>query len=446
LVLADAVGILATLVLIRALRLGLDSMTTSFAIGLAFAPLIWVGVFHGFSLYNIHHLTGPEEFRRIFSATSAGVLLIMLFGFWWEQPTSPAWLGLTWGVALLLELVIRRLVRWYMRHLRREGPLSMTTLIVGANDEARRLAEVLTPPLGFSAIGFVATSADDVGSELELPVLGKIGDLRDTIKDLGAECVFVASSSVSEEEIPEIYRACRFAGVEIMISANLPVLITSRLTVQPIGKVMALSVRSAGLSGTQAVIKRVFDLVGGTLGLLLSLPLMALIAGAIRVTSRGPVFFAQRRVTQGGREFTMYKFRTMVADADRSGHVPIAELTQPFFKIGDDPRLTSVGRVLRPLSMDELPQLWNVVRGDMSLVGPRPLPVEQVRSDPDAMAARHEVKAGLTGWWQVHGRSDLTLEEALRLDLFYIENWSLSLDLYITLKTVGAILRRRGAY
>ena len=254
LVFGDAVGIVATLVLIRALSSGLDSADIEFVIGVAVAPLIWVGVFHGFSLYNVHHLTGPEEFRRIFSATSVGILLIMLFGFWWEQPTSP-------------EMGIRRLVRWYMRHRRREGPLSLTTLIVGANGEARRLAEVLTPPLGFSAIGFVAASADDSGQELELPVLGKIGDLRDTIKDLGAECVFVASSAVSEEEIPEIYRACRFAGVEIMISANLPVLITSRLTVQPIGKVMALSVRSVGLSGTQAVIKRAFDLASGTVGL-----------------------------------------------------------------------------------------------------------------------------------------------------------------------------------
>jgi lipopolysaccharide/colanic/teichoic acid biosynthesis glycosyltransferase len=151
-------------------------------------------------------------------------------------------------------------------------------------------------------------------------------------------------------------------------------------------------------------------------------------------------------MTKNGRVFTMLKFRTMVADADRVPHPKVPDLTEPFFKMRDDPRLTKTGYVLRKLSLDELPQLWTVIRGDMSLVGPRPLPIEQIEANPELLGPRHEVKAGMTGWWQINGRSDVELEDAIRLDLFYIDNWSLSLDLYILLKTAGVILLGKGGY
>jgi lipopolysaccharide/colanic/teichoic acid biosynthesis glycosyltransferase len=142
----------------------------------------------------------------------------------------------------------------------------------------------------------------------------------------------------------------------------------------------------------------------------------------------------------------MLKFRTMVNDPAGALDGKLIDLTQPFFKMRDDPRLIRVGRFLRAVSLDELPQLWNVMRGDMSLVGPRPLPAEQVAANIEALAPRHEVRAGMTGWWQISGRSEVDVSEALRMDLFYIENWSLSLDLYIVLKTVGVVIVGRGAY
>jgi lipopolysaccharide/colanic/teichoic acid biosynthesis glycosyltransferase len=175
--------------------------------------------------------------------------------------------------------------------------------------------------------------------------------------------------------------------------------------------------------------------------LAVSLPLWAATAVAIRLSSRGPVFFRQDRVTTGGRIFPMYKFRTMKVNVDSP-----ADTSAPFFKLQADPRLTRVGAVLRRLSLDELPQLLNVLRGEMSLVGPRPLPADQVAANLELLSPRHEVPAGMTGWWQVNGRSGVTPEEAIHLDQFYIENWSLSLDLYVILKTFGAVVGQRGAH
>jgi lipopolysaccharide/colanic/teichoic acid biosynthesis glycosyltransferase len=194
------------------------------------------------------------------------------------------------------------------------------------------------------------------------------------------------------------------------------------------------------------VLKRSSDLAIASLGAILLAPLMVAIACAIKLTSRGPVLFHQERVTKGGRSFTMYKFRTMVADPERALDGRVIDLTKPFFKMPRDPRLIGVGHLLRSFSLDELPQLWNVLRGDMSLVGPRPLPAEQVTANHDLLQPRHEVRAGITGWWQISGRSDVGPEEALKMDMFYVENWSLTLDLYVLLKTVGAVVKRKGAY
>jgi lipopolysaccharide/colanic/teichoic acid biosynthesis glycosyltransferase len=215
--------------------------------------------------------------------------------------------------------------------------------------------------------------------------------------------------------------------------------------VRSVDGVTALSVKPVGPSAFQVVAKRTFDVVVGSVTLFLTLPFMAIIATLIPLTSPGPALFRQTRVTKDGRTFTMYKFRSMVTDPEEALDGSVIDLTKPFFKLENDPRLTRIGRALRSLSLDELPQLWNVVRGDMSLVGPRPLPVEQVEANREFLAARHEVRSGLTGLWQVSGRSGLDSEEALRIDRFYIENWSLGLDIWILFRTFGALVTRRGA-
>jgi lipopolysaccharide/colanic/teichoic acid biosynthesis glycosyltransferase len=202
------------------------------------------------------------------------------------------------------------------------------------------------------------------------------------------------------------------------------------------------------LTGAQTALKRTFDIIVAGAVFVVAAPLLAVLAVAIKTTSRGPVFFRQLRVTKGGHLFRMFKFRTMLDDADRIIEEKGIDTSVPFFKLGpEDPRLTTVGRFLRKYSLDELPQLLNVLRGDMSLVGPRPLPADQVAANLDLLGPRHEVPAGVTGWWQIQGRSEVEdPDEAVRMDLFYIENWSLTLDLYVLLKTFGVVLRKKGAF
>jgi exopolysaccharide biosynthesis polyprenyl glycosylphosphotransferase len=446
LALADAASIVAALLALQYVTSDRTGIHGALALTLAVASLEWIAVFHAFGLYRVEHLSAWEEFRGIFSATTVGVGVIMVSSFWWEASISRPLLAWTWLFAISFELLTRRLFRWRVRQLKRDGTLTLRTLLVGTNEEAARLARVLQPSVrGFAPIGCVSTS-NATDSDGGLPRMGRLDELADIIGREQVECVFVASSAVSPKDMIDISRACRQAEVEMRVSANLPDILTSRLSIQPIDDVMALYLKPVRLTRTQAALKRSFDLLVAVTALMVLLPLMAVIAVAVRSTSPGPVIFRQRRMTKNGRVFTMLKFRTMVADADDAAHPKVADLTEPFFKMRDDPRLTRMGYVLRKLSLDELPQLWNVVRGDMSLVGPRPLIIEQIEADPELLEPRHEVKAGMTGWWQINGRSDVELKDAVRLDLFYIDNWSLSLDLYILLKTVGVILLGKGAY
>jgi exopolysaccharide biosynthesis polyprenyl glycosylphosphotransferase len=303
------------------------------------------------------------------------------------------------------------------------------------------------PAFGFQAIGMVTTTSAPASSS-QLPVMGSVGDLRELIRETGAECVFVASSAMSPEEMGHVAKAVRLEGVEVRITATMPEVLASRLTVQPLGGLTALSLRPVRLTGTQVIAKRAFDLTVAGLGTLLLSPIFLAIAAAIKITTPGPVFFRQRRVGHRGRPFTILKFRTMQVGAEQL----IDELRERhgvenlMFKLKDDPRVTAVGRFLRKLSMDELPQLINVVKGDMSLVGPRPPLPEEVTRYADWQFDRLEVPPGITGLWQVSGRSELSFDDCVRLDLFYIENWSIAYDLYIVAKTLPALISSRGAY
>ena len=440
---SDAACAYAALLLAHNVRFGFWSIPPGQQLRTVLASLLWVGVFHGFSLYAPQHLAAAEEFRRIIAATSVGIVLLVMASYWSKAEWSRAWVGLSWLVALFLELGTRRVWRWYQHRMKLDGRLAFRTLIIGTNQEALRLAAALSEPgSGYAPVGHVRPE-DQPATAGTLPVLGEFQHVRGLIRDHAAECLFVACTCMSDEDIARAAQVARQEGTEVRLSANLAHTLTSRLAVQQIGPVIALSLRPVRLTGTQVALKRAFDLVAASIILILTLPLWLVAAAAIRLTSPGPVFFHQQRVTQDGRLFTMHKFRTMRISND--GFVAL-DLTRPFFKLGDDPRVTRVGSHLRRLSIDELPQLWNIIRGDMSLVGPRPLPAEQVAANGDLLAARHEVPAGMTGWWQIRGRSRVTPEEALTLDQFYVENWSLTLDMYILLKTLQVVLKREGAY
>jgi exopolysaccharide biosynthesis polyprenyl glycosylphosphotransferase len=437
---SDVVCIVVALTIAYRIRYSARPMPAQELAVVVVAPLLWVGVFRAFNLYAPQHLSPHEEFRRVIGATSLGIVLLVMASYWSKSSFARTWVGLTWCLVLVFELAARRVWEWHEERLKGEGRLAFQTLIVGTAIEAARLAEILeTPASGFTPKGYVGACGPSVRAD-RLPFLGGIEDLRRLVREHAVDCLFVATSSISAEDMSRVAQVARQEGVEVRVSANLPQTLASRLTLQKVGGAIALALRPVRLSGTQVAMKRAFDLVVALALLIVSLPVAVAVAVAIRITSGGPVLFHQERVTKGGRVFRMHKFRTMRTNVES----PV-DTTTPFFKLGADPRVTRVGRLIRRLSLDELPQLWNVLSGEMSVVGPRPLPVDQVSANLELLSPRQEVSAGLTGWWQINGRSAVTAEEAVRLDLFYIENWSLSLDLYILLKTFGAVVSQKGA-
>jgi exopolysaccharide biosynthesis polyprenyl glycosylphosphotransferase len=441
LALSDATAIVLALILSYWIRFDVRLLPSRELILMAMAPLVWVLVFQAFSLYGPMYLSPAEEFRRTVGATGVGVVLLVMVAFWSKSTFSRGWIGLTFVLALLLELMARRFWRLYQHHRKLDGSLALRTLIIGSTGEAIRLAHALGEPgSGFMPLGYVQPHGVWEAGDT-LPVLGGIEQLRELVVEQSVDCLFVASTLVEADALEVVSQAGRQQGVQVLVSANMNHVLSSRLALQQVGSVIALSLRPVRLSGKQAVAKRAFDLVVGSLVLAATLPVWLVAAVAIRLTSPGPVLFHQERVTKGGRTFWMHKFRTMRQDPATE-----ADTTVPFFKLDQDPRITKVGHLLRKWSLDELPQLWNVVRGEMSLVGPRPLPTEQVAANLELLGFRHEVPAGMTGWWQINGRSDVAPTQAVRLDAFYIENWSLAFDLYITLKTVSTVMERKGAY
>jgi exopolysaccharide biosynthesis polyprenyl glycosylphosphotransferase len=440
LAISDAACVALALVVSYYFRFPSQSMAFAETAVVVLAPLLWIAVFHAFNLYNLQHLSGHEEVRRVIGAASLGIVLLVMASFWTKSSFSRSWVGLTWVLALVLELAARRAWRWHLYRLRQTGRLTFRTLVVGTTPEVGRLVEHLrTRGSGYQPLGYVVASEPTV-SVNGLPVLGQIGDLRRLIREHAADCLFVAATGISVDDMSRVAQAGRQEGAEVRVSSNLPQTLTSRLSLQTVGPAVALALRPVRLTGGQAAMKRAFDIVAASAALLVSLPLWVVIAAAIRLTSHGPVFFHQERVTKGGRIFRMHKFRSMRTDVGVD-----ADTTRPFFKLDHDPRLTRVGAFIRRVSLDELPQFWNVLVGEMSIVGPRPLPADQVAANLELLSPRQEVPAGVTGWWQIKGRSGVTPEEALQLDLFYIENWSLTLDLYILVKTFGAVVRGRGA-
>ncbi|MEP6758543.1 MAG: sugar transferase [Actinomycetota bacterium] len=444
---SDAAAIEVALLCAYWVRFGFGVPTRDFGELLLGAPFVAWAIFASAHLYEAYRFAPAEEFRRIILAVSATIAAVMLLSFWLKADLSRAWVGASWAFAIVFALAVRRL--WHARfgHLRETGVLAFRTVVVGTNDEAARLLAVMArPAFGFRAIGIVTT--DDKPRDLGVPVFGSIGELREILVGSGADCLFVAASAVGPDDMKTIAKAVRLAGIEVRITATLPEVLASRLTVQPMGGLTALSLKPVHLSGGQVVAKFTFDiLMSGALLLVLS-PLLLGIAIAVKLTSPGPVLYRQRRIGLRGRPFTMLKFRTMRFGSDRDvGALREAHgLDRVMFKMKDDPRITRVGRWLRRFSLDELPQLLNVVKGDMSLVGPRPPLPEEVAQYEDWHFDRLEVPPGMTGLWQISGRADLSFDECVQLDVFYIENWSLTYELFILGKTIPVLLSQRGAY
>jgi len=476
--LTDTICVLAALLIAYQLRFSRLWPSHDFWLVLFVAPFVTVAFGLGFGLYRVHQFSSLEEFRRIIISNSMTITTIVMLAFWSRVSYSRLWIGTAWLLALTFTGIVRRLWHREMRHNWVEGKLTFDTLIVGSNREAEHLANLLqASKLGFRPLGFVSTGThgSDNGSVPSgiaaniaatgiaanghrgtrgrtirgLPVVGSIEHLRELVRRTGANCLFVAATAVDAEAMKHVVKARRLDGVEIRVTANFPAVpSSSRVTSQSVGGLMTLSVNAVRLTRGQAVAKRTFDVVVSALGLIALAPLLATIAAAVKLTDRGPVLFRQQRVGLHRQPFTVLKFRTMVPQAE----LLLADLLHqneadgPLFKVRDDPRITRVGRILRRYSLDELPQLWNVLKGEMSLVGPRPPLPTEVEAYEDWQLDRLEVRPGITGLWQVSGRSELSFDEYVRLDLFYIENWSIAYDLFMIAKTIPMLLTARGAY
>ena len=321
-------------------------------------------------------------------------------------------------------------------------------VLVGAEDTLEKLHAGLGSRRGgidYDFLGVVSRSDESVGS---LPVLGTFANLPQILDTNGVGEVIVADQELSEEELMEIAEAAHRSGVKVRVAPKTSELLLQRAEFIPGQGVPLFELRQPILAGADWIVKRSFDIVVSVAIVVLGLPLWLAIAAAIKLNSRGPVFYHDCRVGLRHKEFTMLKFRTMVAGADeqQAELESVNEADGPLFKIRDDPRVTGVGALLRRLSLDEVPQVLNVLRGEMSLVGPRPLRIRDYRRLEEWHRKRDLVLPGMTGLWQISGRSALGFDDLVRLDFYYIENWSLWLDISILAKTLPAVLARRGAY
>jgi exopolysaccharide biosynthesis polyprenyl glycosylphosphotransferase len=400
------------------------------------AILIWLSLFANAGLYDPRRLVNAaDEFKLILQSVASGTVAATFAAFVLKVPAQRSWVLATWVGCSLAVLATRLGYRAILRSMRRSGVLVSRMLIVGAGREGRDLCRAVSRAswLGFQVVGFLDDTRPTGPVADGMPeVVGSTGDIRAAVASHDAHAVLVAGGSVATETAERVYRDLQELPVDLHLSTGVLGVAASRLAVQRFGDVPVLGLRRVDLTRWQRILKRMFDVVIAGLLTVVLCPVLLACALAVRLTSQGPVLFKQRRIGKDGQVFHIYKFRS---HKDTDG---------PIFKLNHDPRVTPVGRILRAWSLDELPQLLNVVRGDMSLVGPRPLPTYEVDlSDPWARN-RLRVRPGLTGLWQVSGRHRLPFDDLVRYDLFYVENWSLSMDLYILLRTIPAVLLRSG--
>jgi exopolysaccharide biosynthesis polyprenyl glycosylphosphotransferase len=419
----------------------------------ALVPVLWMASAALRSGYDPRVFgTGSEEYRRV---GSAGVLLVVAVVFAGQALglQLPQHLVLTVPALTVAVCAGRYLARSVLQHARAAGRCSKRVLLVGREGALIHLVEQLRRDVtsGMRVVGACVTDPLAAGrlEQLGVPVVGDLTHAAAAVRQLEADTVAVGSAS---ETAGQYLRALAWqlegSGVELLVSPGLMEVAGPRLHIRPFEGLPLLSVEQPRYEGWQRVVKGGVDRLAAGFALVVLAPVLLGIALAVRLDSAGPVLYRQERVGLNGQPFTMLKFRSMVVDAEqRLAAIQSANMSDGLlFKMRRDPRVTRVGRVLRRLSLDELPQLVNVLNGTMSLVGPRPpLPREVARYE-HSVSRRLLVKPGLTGLWQISGRSDLPWEEAVRLDLRYVENWSLWLDLSILRRTLSAVLQSRGAY
>jgi exopolysaccharide biosynthesis polyprenyl glycosylphosphotransferase len=430
-------------------------------IGLRFAAMTaglaaaWLCAMWLSRAYEARYLTlGSEEFKRACNAALRLIAFIATVSYATEFTTGRGFVVIALPLATVLDLLGRYGARKAVLLLRRRGRCLYRVVAAGSTQGVADLVRSTrrAPYAGMNVVGCCVDQRGPmrISAVEDVPVLGDLTSIAEAVRAAEATTVAVAArGEVSAQALRRLSWDLEGTGVDMLVAPALTDVAGPRIHIRPVAGLPLLHVEEPELSGGRRLLKTAFDRTVAAAVLLLLLPVMLTLGLAVRLTTPGPMLFRQTRCGRAGRPFTIYKYRSMRVDAEAQLQTLLSENDRAdglLFKIRRDPRITTVGRWLRRYSLDELPQLLNVAKGDMSLVGPRPPLPSEVAQYESEVHRRLLVKPGLTGLWQVSGRSDLTWEESVRLDLEYVENWSLALDFMILWKTAFAVMKAEGAY
>lgn len=415
----------------------------------------WILIFSFSQLYNTQYLFGGlEEYIKIFTSIAVGTIAIIAFGFFKREDIliSRGWLLIAWLLALFFVLSFRFFFRHTIFLLRQKGHLLSPAIIVGANDEGIALASQLqeTATSGLYIAGFIDKSLpNNVKVFNSFYSLGNLKELPTIIKKNKIEEVIIAPTSLTREELLNTYRVLALnPNTSIRLSTGLFEIISAGLSIKELANVPLIKVENTRIMGTDAIIKTIMDYSIAVVSLLLLSPVFLIIAIIIKSDDPGPVFHKRRVMGINGRQFDALKFRTMKTNGDKilENYPDLIDELQKNQKLKRDPRVTKSGQILRKFSIDELPQLINILRGEMSLIGPRMISPPEMEKYGKWGMNLLIVKPGITGLWQVSGRSDIDYIQRVKLDMQYIRNWSIWLDLSILIATIPAVIKQKGAY
>ncbi len=419
----------------------------------AIFTLLLIFVYKQQGVYQLRRkISWVDELYAIGNGTATGIIIIIVMIFLYRPAFYSRLIFVYAGLLSVVNLGFSRLLKVYaFRWLRRQGVGVRRVLIIGAGEIGRTVmrAVVANPESGFDIIGFLDDNPNKGTTDIgRFKALGNIARLGEILEEEAIDEVIITLPWQYHRKIVSVMAQSERAKVRARIVPDLFQLTLNRMQIEEVAGVPMIGVKDVGISGLNQIIKRSMDVIISTAALIILTPIMGLVALMIKLESPGDVLFRQERVGKNGRRFDLYKFRSMVegAEEQQSQLQELNEADGPIFKMKDDPRITRLGKWLRRLSFDELPQFYNVLRGDMSLIGPRPPLQSEVDQYQEWHKRRLEISPGITGLWQVSGRSDLTFDEMALLDIYYIENWSLSMDTKIFVQTIPKVLFGAGAY
>ena len=394
---------------------------------------------------------GTDEYKRVLNASLIAASLLGVGCYLAKFPLSRGFFVLAFAVGIPLLILGRYLLRRAVKSARRQGKLQLRVLIAGLPSHVDEIAGVLHREswLGYRVVGALTPTIENDATGSGIPVVGTCDQVTAIAKDSDVDVLFFAGGALtSSTQLRRIAWDLEHDAIQVVVAPNVADVSSERVRIRPVGGLPLMHIDSPRSTEAVRLGKRAFDAIGAAALIVVLAPLLAVIAMRIKINDGGPVLFSQTRIGRDGRPFQCHKFRTMAVNSEDRVKDLLAETGQPalLFKMKDDPRITRPGRWIRRYSLDELPQLFNVLLGSMSLVGPRPQVAQEVAMYQGAMSRRLRVRPGMTGLWQVSGRSDLSVEEAIRLDLYYVDNWSMIQDLTILARTIQAVFSSRGAY